>query len=139
MDIENPTSVIASATNAVSQAISFAAEKLGPMATKVVEVVQRQVIVDAVTLLIALVITGIICYFSTKLAYQFDAKITPTSHQNDDSRNGMISFAFTIVAVLSVVLMGFLLWQTVATVPTAFCNPEYATAKKFMEIFKEMK
>lgn len=139
MNIENPTSIISSATNAIAQITSLAAEKLGPVTTKTVEVVSRQVVVEAVTLAIATVVLGIVCLFATKLTTHFNAKITGSSSAHDDSINGPFSLTCGVVAVLSGIAFIVTLIIAIIDVPTAIFNTEYATAQKFVEIFQTLK
>ena len=139
MNIENPTSIISSATNAVAQITSLAAEKLGPITTKTVEVVSRQVIVEAVTVVLAAVIFGLICFATAKLAMRFNSKITGNSSHQEDEVNFALWLISTIVSVLSGLAFLVLLVCTIVDVPTAIFNTEYATAEKFVEIFQKIK
>lgn len=139
MNLENPTSIITSATNAVAQITSLATEKLGPITTKAVEVVSRQVIVEATTLILALLVVATICFVATKLAVRYDAKITPSSSMMEDNRNGALSFISTSIAVATGIATLILLAHVLINVPTAIFNTEYATAEKFVEIFQKIK
>lgn len=139
MNLENPSSIISSATNAVAQITSLAAEKLGPITTKTVEVVSRQVIVEAVTLVIAVIISGAVSAIALRLGMRFNAKVTPQSSHKDDELNEFLSFiSFAISVVCALVFVGTFI-ASIVNVPTVIFNTEYATAKKFVEIFKQLK
>ncbi len=143
MDIENPTRVIASATNAVSQAISFAAEKLGPVATKTVEVVAKQVHVDLWTKGVLIVLCAILAGILLKVAIMLRKKsktVGQTWRVCDASDVFEVTHYISLIlgciccAVFTVLLAQFWL-----AAPTVMFNTEYATAEKFMEIFEKMK
>lgn len=136
MNLENPSSIISSATNAVAQITSLAAEKLGPITTKTVEVVSRQVVVEAVTLLFAVILSGILAAVFLKLGLRFDAKVTSSSSRKDDEANAFISYGVSLVCIA--IFVGTLI-ASIVNVPTAIFNTEYAAAEKFVEIFKQLK
>lgn len=139
MDIENPTSVIASATNAVSQAISFAAEKLGPVATKTVEVVAKQVHVDLWTngllaLLFAVIaaIFGKICFAAGKKCQTFGKTYETDTYEPISIISGILSVIFILLTA------GFTVYIC-CTAPTVIFNTEYATAAKVCELLSLLK
>lgn len=139
MNLENPTYIITSATNAVAQITSLAAEKLGPITTETVEVVSRQVIVEAVTVLLACILTGVICFFALKSARRFNSKITDTSSRREDSFNEVCEGICWAVSVISGLMFLATLSISIVDVPTVIFNTEYATAEKFIEIFQKIK
>lgn len=139
MNLENPSSIISSATNAVAQITSLAAEKLGPITTKTVEVVSRQVIVEAVTLLFAVILSGILAAVFLKLGFRFSAKITDHSSRKSDEMNSTLEIISHIASVVCAMIFVGSLIATIIEVPTAIFNTEYATAEKFVEIFKQIK
>lgn len=139
MNIESPSSIISSATNAVAQITSLAAEKLGPITTKTVEVVSRQVIVEAVALTVAMIVSGILSVVFLRLGGNFDSKITAESSLCDDNTNGLMSFISYAASIIAAIVFLFTLVGAIIDVPTAIFNTEYATAEKFVEIFKQIK
>ncbi len=139
MNLENPSSIISSATNTVAQIASITAEKLGPITTKTIEVVSRQVVVDAVTLTAVVIILGIVCPYAIKLAMYFNAKVTCHSSGREDDFNIPMTVISAAIAVLSGIAFLVTLIVAITDVPTAIFNTEYATAEKFVEIFKQIK
>ncbi len=139
MNVENSSEIISSATAAISQAVNYASEKLGPVATKTIEVVGKQVHVDLWTkgLLVILfailaAILGKICLTAGKKCKTFGKSYETDAYEPTSLVSGILSAIFICLTV------GFTI-HFCCIAPTVIFNPEYATAAKVCELLSLLK